>query len=73
MRRLWSKCNELDNDFSSVEDECIILNPYYIESRYPMGDPKEYSRADAKEAISSVKKIISFVLDKMQILPKQDL
>ena len=62
LTKLWSECHQLDRGFASVEEECIVLNPYYIESRYPLGAPKVYTKTEAKQALQAAEKIVSLVL-----------
>ncbi|MCK4245102.1 MAG: HEPN domain-containing protein [Candidatus Omnitrophica bacterium] len=60
--KLWKECNKLNRNFKSIEEECIVLNGYYIEPRYPLGEPKVYSKKEAKEAIEATEKIVSFII-----------
>ncbi len=62
LTKLWSECCKLDRHFSSVEEYCIILNPYYIEPRYPLGAPKVYTKIEAHQALQAAEKIIKFIL-----------
>ena len=61
LTNLWNECYKLDQTFASVEEECIILNPYYIEPRYPLGAPKVYTKKETEEALQATEKIVSFV------------
>lgn len=63
LTKLWSECHKLDQTFSLIEEDCIILNPYYIEPRYPLGPPKVYTKEEAKEAILSAERIMGHVLN----------
>lgn len=65
LTKLWSECHKLDQTFTTIEEECITLNPYYIESRYPLGAPKTYTPKEAKDALSSAEKIIDMVQSKI--------
>ena len=62
LTKLWSECCKLDKNFASVEEDCIILNPYYIEPRYPLGAPKVYTKTEAKQALQAADKIIKLIL-----------
>lgn len=66
LTKLWNECYKLDQTFSLIEEECIVLNPYYIESRYPLGPPKVYTKEEAEEAIQSAEKIINHVLKRTE-------
>ena len=45
-----------------LENGCHILTDYYIESRYPLDAPKDYSEVKVKQAIEFVKDIKNKVL-----------
>ena len=64
--KLWKECNKLNRNFKSIEEECIILNEYYIEARYPLGEPKVYSKEEAEEAIEAAEKIVSLIISTTQ-------
>jgi HEPN domain-containing protein len=59
--KLWKECYKLNAEFKLIEEECILLNDFYIEPRYPLGMPKVYSRKVAKEAIKAVEKIVALI------------
>lgn len=60
--KLWQECNNIDKRFFSVEEDCIKLNPYYIEPRYPLGHPKVYTKKETEEAIHSAEAIVRLVV-----------
>ena len=60
--KLWKECNELNRKFESIEEECIILNEYYIQPRYPLGEPKVYSKAEAEAAIEATAKMVALII-----------
>ena len=66
LTKLWSECHKLDRSFASVEEECIVLNPYYIEPRYPLGAPKVYTKMGARQALQAAEKIIKFILEESE-------
>lgn len=63
--KLWSECDKLERDFEDIEEECIVLNRYYIEPRYPLGLSKVYSEKEAEEAIEAAEKIAAFIKEKL--------
>lgn len=63
--KLLNECKKISGDFSELEEECILLNDYYIETRYPHHAPIDYSKKEAKLAMEAVDKTIKFVLDKV--------
>lgn len=59
--RLLHECKKLNQNFSELDQICIVLNNYYIETRYPLDPPIDYSKKTAKIALEyalEVKKII---------------
>jgi len=61
-------CQEFDESFSTLFDECELLNEYITEGRYPGDLPFEsISEKDAKEATEAAGKIEKFVLDKIEL------
>lgn len=60
--RLREKCQQIDNSFRGIEEECYILNKYYIETRYPIDPPLEYSKSEAKIALQSAEKVRNFII-----------
>ena len=51
----------VDGRISAIHHELIVLNRYYIETRYP-GDYPEFSWKEAREAYQSAKRVKEFVL-----------
>ena len=66
LTKLWSECYKLDQTFSQIEEDCIILNPYYIEPRYPLGPSKVYTKEEAEEAIGSAEKVSNHILNRLE-------
>ncbi|KKP69152.1 MAG: hypothetical protein UR66_C0001G0034 [Candidatus Moranbacteria bacterium GW2011_GWE1_35_17] len=54
-----------DIDFKELEEEAVILNDFYITSRYP-DDMQEFSWQDAEEAFDAAEKIKKFVFKKLK-------
>ncbi len=65
LTKLWSECCKIDKSFQDIEDECILINPYYIEPRYPLGHPVVYTKQETKEALEATNKIVDFVHNKL--------
>ena len=57
---------KFDNDFRELKKSAIILNEFYITSRYP-DDLQEFSWEDAEEAFEATEKIKKFVLNKIKV------
>ena len=54
---LLKTCTAHAPEFSKLKEECIFLNTAYIETRYPVHWPTEYSRNTAEEAHRAAGKI----------------
>ncbi|MFH1233055.1 MAG: HEPN domain-containing protein [Patescibacteria group bacterium] len=63
--KLLNECKKIDGGFSVLEEECILLNDYYIETRYPHYAPIDYSRHEAKLSMDAVDRISEFILTKV--------
>lgn len=63
--RLMELCREIDQDFSKLKNNLIILNDYAVEIRYP-DDWFEPTVDDAKEAFELAKEVKEFVLLKIK-------
>jgi len=64
--RLLNECKKISSDFKDFEDNCILLNDYYIETRYPLDPPINYSKKEARIALDAVDNIKKFVLIKVR-------
>jgi HEPN domain-containing protein len=47
-----------------LKEECLLLNDYYIETRYPLDAPVDYSKKEAREALSAAESIGKFASQK---------
>ncbi len=54
---LLKTCAAHDPKFGDLKEECILLNTAYIETRYPVHWPTEYTRETAVEAHRAAKMI----------------
>lgn len=62
--KLLNEGKKIEGGFRALEEECILLNDYYIETRYPHYAPIDYSKREAKLALEAVDRIIKFILSK---------
>jgi HEPN domain-containing protein len=58
---LLKTCSTHAPEFSCLKEECILLNTAYIETRYPVHWPTEYSRDAAEEACNAAANIARMV------------
>lgn len=54
-------CLEKDLNFSKLKEECIFLNDFYVESRYPVIVPSVMTREIAIKAKNYAEKIGNFI------------
>ena len=62
---LLRTCSGQDQVFSSLKEECILLNSAYIETRYPVHWPTNYTRETAKQAYAAAQNIARLVRDRL--------
>jgi HEPN domain-containing protein len=62
-------CTAVDPTLASLKEACIILNSAYIETRYPVHWPTDYSQETAGQALSSAQSIAFAIRDRLAALP----
>ena len=68
MGDLLAFCLDYDYEFQSLEKECVLLNEYVTEGRYPGDLPFEsIGKNEALEAIEAANKIEKLVIEKIDI------
>lgn len=60
--KLLNECKKISSRFDDLREECILLNDYYIETRYPLDSPVDYSKKEAREALAAAEHIGKLVL-----------
>ncbi|MCK9401664.1 MAG: HEPN domain-containing protein [Bacteroidales bacterium] len=60
--KLLNECKKIKYEFVKLENECILLNDYYIETRYPLDTPINYTKKEAKEALIAAKSVRGYVV-----------
>ncbi|MFZ5365828.1 MAG: HEPN domain-containing protein [Patescibacteria group bacterium] len=61
MAYLLTLCAKIDKEFLKLKENCKILDPYYIETRYPLDIPITYSKEQVKQAVDLAGEIVEFV------------
>ncbi|MDI6735488.1 MAG: HEPN domain-containing protein [bacterium] len=56
-------CREKESEISEIEEDCRYLNPFYIDTRYPVHWPTHYDKETAIKARDSVKEIRKWIRD----------
>jgi len=60
---LLKTCSAHTPEFKELKEDCIFLNTAYIETRYPVHWPTEYTRETAVEAHAAADRIARMVRD----------
>ena len=60
--KLLNECRKITPAFEALEEDCVLLNDYYVETRYPLDTPVDYSKKEARSALTSAENIGKFVL-----------
>lgn len=50
-------------EVETIAEDCAYLNPYYIDTRYPVRWPSNYDRSTAEAAAKAVGRIKTWVMD----------
>jgi HEPN domain-containing protein len=70
---LLAYCIEYDSGFEDFKEECLLLNEYITEGRYPGDLPFEsITEQDAREALEAADKIEDYVLEKIDFPVEKD-
>lgn len=64
---LFEICKQKDLKIEKIEEECHYLNPFYIDTRYPVHWPTNYNKETALKAKDSAEKIRNFVKGSLKI------
>lgn len=65
---LLGYCVDYEPGFDDYKDQCLLLNEYITEGRYPGDLPFEsVTKKDAQEAIDATGKIEAFVIQKIEL------
>ena len=58
-------CTSRDPSFSQVQSDCEFLTTYYVETRYPVHWPTNFSYDETQKALHSASRIRSLIKEKM--------
>jgi len=68
---LLKLCVEIDQKFLRLKENCKILDPYYIETRYPLDIPTDYSRKQVEQAVDLGERIFEVVKKQVEKTKKK--
>lgn len=54
-------CQDYNDSFAELQEDCEFLTDFYIDTRYPVHWPAEVSREEAKKALKAAEHIGSFI------------
>jgi HEPN domain-containing protein len=66
LRVLLNICKKEDMGFGELQEECLFLNAFYVDTRYPAFWPVGRTREEAQKAQEAVKAIGDFVKEKLR-------
>ena len=58
-------CLSDDPSFEELREDCEYLTTFYVDTRYPVHWPTQFSRREAQKVFQSAKRIQSFVKSKI--------
>ena len=58
-------CQKAAPSFDQLQDACLFLDAYYVETRYPVHWPTRFSREEAQKASEATETIRAFVREKL--------
>jgi len=56
-----------DKAFEQVREDCEFLATFYVETRYPVSWPTQFSQEETEKCYDSAKRIKFFVREKLQL------
>jgi len=63
---LLKQCRSIDLSFNQLSEDCENLDTFYIEARYPVTWPVDFSKNEANRAYRSAENIRNFVKKKLK-------
>ena len=70
--KLLKVCQSKEPSLSNLREDCKLLNPFYIETRYPVHWPTHYTREEALNAQEAVKRIAESIKAMFRIETRKD-
>jgi HEPN domain-containing protein len=60
-------CLSKDTSFEQLREDCEYLTTFYVDTRYPVHWPTQFSRQETQKAFLSTERIRSFVKNKLNL------
>ena len=64
-------CSSKDSSLEQIREECEYLSPFYVDTRYPVHWPTNFSLQEAQKAYQSVSRVRSLIKEKLQLPQEQ--
>jgi HEPN domain-containing protein len=62
-------CSSKDPSLSQVREDCEYLAPFYVDTRYPVHWPTNFSFQETQKALQSASRIRTLLKEKLKNLP----
>ncbi|MDO8445472.1 MAG: HEPN domain-containing protein [Deltaproteobacteria bacterium] len=59
--QLLEICREEESSFEGIREDCIFLNRFYTDTRYPVHWPTQYTVVEGKKAYEAAGRVRTFV------------
>ena len=64
---LLKVCSAKDTSFEDLKEICEFLSAFYIEARYPVHWPTNFSNQEAQKALKAAEQIRAFIKEKLHV------
>lgn len=64
---LLKVCSTKDASFEDLRETCEFLSAFYIEARYPVHWPTNFSSQEAQKALQAAERIRAFIKEKLHV------
>ncbi len=65
LTKLLQEISAKDSSLKKHEDICLKVDEYYIEARYPLDSPQDYSYNELAQSLNETETIINIIKDKI--------
>ena len=59
--KLLKECFKFDKNITDYYEECERMNAYYIEAKYPMDAPQNYSKNEMQKSIEMTRFLLKYI------------
>jgi len=66
LRKLLAEAIPIDKKFEEFIDPLKKITEYYVDSRYPVGYPLEYTRKEIRDSLHQAKSLVAYIKDKVK-------